>query len=78
MLRCDSRFPGFGEYIFPQLQICTALVPYTDSTEGSCSSIIVSFDNFLVFNLPFFQIRTIMSSSLNKYSSIFDVVTTLD
>ena len=30
---CDSHFPCFGKYIFPQLQTYSA-----DCTEGSCSS----------------------------------------
>ena len=35
--RCfDGQFPGFGEYIFPQLWNCTALVLSGDYTEGSC------------------------------------------
>ena len=63
--------------IFLQLQTCTALVLSADCTESSCTSNIAIFDNFLVFNFPFFQFRTIIYSSffLDKYSSIFDVVT---
>ena len=55
LYRCcdDDNFPGFGKYIFPQLQTCTALVLSADRTEGSCSSNIVIFNNFLVFNFLF-------------------------
>ena len=35
---CDSHFPIFGKYIFPQLQ-----------------TYVVIFNNFLVFNFPFFN-----------------------
>ena len=54
---CDGHFSGFGKYIFPQLQTSTALALSADCTEGSCSSnyIIVIFNNFLVFNFPFFD-----------------------
>ena len=52
---CDGQFPGFGEYIFLQLQTCTALVLSADCTEGSCSSNILIFNNYLVFNFPFFS-----------------------
>ena len=48
-----GQLPGFDEYIFPQLQTCTALVLSADCTEGSCSSNLVIFNNFLVFNYPF-------------------------
>ena len=54
---CDGHFPCFGKYIFPQLQTCTALVLFTDCTEGSFSSNIVFFNNFLVFNFPFFNFQ---------------------
>ena len=50
---CDGNFPGFGKYVFPQLQTCTALVLSADCTEGSCSSNIVIFNNFFVFSFPF-------------------------
>ena len=50
---CDNHFPGFGKYIFCQLQTCTALVSSADYTKGSCSSNIVIFNNFLVFNFLF-------------------------
>ena len=39
---------------------------------GSCSSNIVIFNKFLV---SFFQFRTAISSSLDNYSSIFNIVT---
>ena len=57
--------PVFGENIFSQLPTCTALALYADFTEGSCSSNIVIFDNLLVFNFPFFNSETIISSSLD-------------
>ena len=47
--------PVFGVHIFPQLQTCTALVLSTNCTEGSFSSNIVIFNNFLVFNFAFFN-----------------------
>ena len=73
------QFPGFGEYILPQLQTCTALVLSADCTEGSDSSNIIIFNNLFVFNFLFFQFLTIFSSSLDKYHSFnFDVVTTID
>ena len=53
---CDSHFPGFGKYIFPQLQTCTALVLSANCTEDSCLSDIVIFNNFLVFNFSFFNL----------------------
>ena len=53
--RCDGHFSGFGKYIFPQRQTCTALVQSADCTECSCSLNIVIFNNFLVFNFPFFN-----------------------
>ena len=75
---CDGQFPGFSEYIFPQLQTCTALVLSADCTECYCSSNIVIFEVFLIFNFPFFQFWTIASSLfLGKYYSIFDVVTSI-
>ena len=52
---CDGQCPGFGEYIFPQLQTCTALVLPADCTEGSCSSNIVVSGKSLDFNFPFFS-----------------------
>ena len=51
---CDGHFTGFGKYIFPQGQIWTALFLSADCTECSCSPNIVIFNNFLVFNFPFF------------------------
>ena len=42
---CDSHFPRFGKYIFPQLQTCTALVLSGDCTGGSCSSNMVILNN---------------------------------
>ena len=62
-------------YFVSFIQTCTALFLSADYTEFSCSSNIVIFDNFLVFNFPIFQFRTIISSSLDTSSSIFDVVT---
>ena len=50
----DGHFLGFGKYIFSQLQTCAAFVLSADCTEGSRSSNIVIFHNFLVFNFPFF------------------------
>ena len=36
---CNGQFPGFGEYVIPQLQICTVLVlSAADYTESSCLS----------------------------------------
>ena len=58
---CDGHFPGFGKYIFPQLQTCTALVLSADCTESSCSSNMVIFKNFLVFNFPFFNLEQLFS-----------------
>ena len=49
MLRWKVNF-RVGEYLFPQLQSCTA-----DCTEGSCLSTTVIFNSFLVFNFPFFN-----------------------
>ena len=38
-LTYNGQFPGFGEYVIPQLQTCTALVlSAADCTESSCSS----------------------------------------
>ena len=64
---CDRCFPGFGKYIFPQLQTCAASVlsadwvlsiwVLSDCTEGSCSSNIIILNNFLVFNFPFFNFK---------------------
>ena len=54
---CDSHFPGFAKYTFLQLQACTALVLFADCTDGSCSPNIVIFNNFLVFNFPFFDFK---------------------
>ena len=74
---CDGHFPGFGKYIFPQLQTCATLVLSTDCNEGSCSSNIVIFNNLLVFNFPFFNFERYFPfpSSLDKYSLlIFNVV----
>ena len=45
---CDGHFPGFGKYIFPELQTCTALVLSAEFTEGSCSSNRLIFNNFLL------------------------------
>ena len=54
--RCrDGHFPCFGKYIFPPLQTRIALVLSANCTEGSCSSNIVIFNNFLVFNFLFFN-----------------------
>ena len=64
------QFPGFGEYIFPQLHTWTALILSDDCTEGYCSSNTVIFDNFLVFNCPF-SISNFLFL-LPKYFSIFD------
>ena len=50
-----GHFPGFGKYIFPQLQTSTALVLSADCTEGPCSSNLVIFNRFLVFNFLFFN-----------------------
>ena len=56
--RCfDDHFSDFGKYRFPQLQTCFALVLSADCTESSCSSSIVIFHNFLVFNFPFFNFK---------------------
>ena len=77
ILSCDGYFPGFGKYIFLQRQTCTVLVLSAEHTECSCSPNIVIFNNFLVFNFPFFKFRTIISfsQSQGKYSFvIFDVV----
>ena len=32
---CDGKVPGLGEYLFPLIQNCTALVLYADCTEDS-------------------------------------------
>ena len=56
---CDRHFPGFDKYIFRQLQTCTALVLSADSTEASCFSNIIIFNNFLIFNFPFFNFEQI-------------------
>ena len=50
-----SHLPGFGKYIFRQFNTCTALILHSDCTEGSSSSNIVIFNNFLVFNFHFFN-----------------------
>ena len=64
---------------FPQLQTFNGLALTADYTEGSCSSAMVTFENFLLFNFPFSKVQTINSSFssffLDNYSSIFDVVT---
>ena len=52
-----DQFSGFGEYAFPLLQTCTALVLSADGTEGSCSSNIVIFNNLLAFNFSFFNFK---------------------
>ena len=54
---CVGQSPGFGEYIFPRLHACAALVLSADCTEGSCSSTRVIFNNFLVFNFLFFSFK---------------------
>ena len=57
----------------------SSLVLPADCTEGSYSSNIVIFHNFLVFNFSLFQFQAIASPSfaffLDKNSSIFNVVT---
>ena len=57
----------------------SSLVLPADCTEGSYSSNIVIFHNFLVFKFSLFQFQTIASTSfaffLDKNSSIFNVVT---
>ena len=54
------------------------MVLSADCTKGFCSSnIVVIFDNFLIFNFPFFKFQTLVFYSffLNKYFSIFNVLT---
>ena len=47
---CDSHFPGFGKYIFAQLQAHSSLILSFDCTEGFCSSnIIIIFEQ--LFNI---------------------------
>ena len=64
---------------FPQLQAFTGLALTAGYTEGSSSSAIVTFENFLVFNFPFSKVQTKISSFssffLDSNSSIFDIVT---
>ena len=43
----DSQFPGFGKLRL--YQTCTALALSADCTECSCPSILVTFENFIVF-----------------------------
>ena len=50
-----SNFPSFDKYIFPQSKTCLALLLSADCAERSCSSNMVVFNNFLVFNFPFFN-----------------------
>ena len=73
-IRCDGHFPVVGKYIHPQLQTCTALVLTVDFTEGSYSSNIVIFNNFLVFNFPFFKhfpviIDVVLHYQLNAFKN---------
>ena len=76
----EDQFPGFGNHISSTLDLTVLALP-ADCTGGSCSSTLVTFDNFLVFYLPFSQVQTIISYSfflklvISIYSSIFDVVT---
>ena len=46
-----------------QLETSAALDMPSDCTEGSCSSILVVVDNFLVLQFSLFQVQTIISSS---------------
>ena len=70
---CEGHFPGFGRYIFTQLQTCSALVLFADYSGGSCSSNIVIFNNFLVFKFPCL-ISNINFLFPGKYSLLFHVV----
>ena len=65
----DSFHVLDGKYIFPQLTLLIVLRALVHLIH------LVSFNNFFVFNFPFFQFRTIISFSLDKYYLlIFDVV----
>ena len=46
-----AAFHGFGKYIFPQRQTCTALS--AGCTECSCSPNILIFNNFLILTFLF-------------------------
>ena len=70
---CEGHFPGFGRYIFTQLQTCSALVLFADYSGGSCSSNIVIFNKFLVFKFPCL-ISNINFLFPGKYSLLFHVV----
>ena len=62
--RCsDGHFPGFYKHMFPQPQDFTALVLSGDCTEVCCSSTIVIFNKFLVFNFSFFNFEQQFSFS---------------
>ena len=71
---CAGHFPGFGKYIFPQLQICTALILSVDSTGGSCSSNIVIFSNFLVVNFFSFNFEQSFPVPWISVPSIFSML----
>ena len=73
--RCwAGHFPGFGKYIFPQLQTCTALILSVDSTGGYCSSNIVIFSNFLVVNFFSFNFEQSFPVPWVSIPSIFSML----
>ena len=69
----DSQFPGFG--ILRLYQTCTALP--ADCSECSCPSILVTFENCIVFLFHFLQVQTLILFPWigDKCFSIFDAVT---
>ena len=75
---CDGHFPGFGKYIFPQRQTCTAFVLSADCTEGSCSSNILIFNNFLMFNFSFFNFKQFCFPWISIHSSILMLCFTIN